>query len=261
MTTAKLTVCMPVYNGSKYISKSIESVLAQTYTDFHLHIHDNCSIDDTEDVVRRFKDSRIKYFRNEVNLGLVGNHQRCIDACETEYLNIWHDDDIMTPENLEKKVNILDNNSNVGIVFSNVDFIDEDDNLHNFTWNEECRKSFTISGKDLFDQYVRRMHIGAFFFIGATISRKNVLYQAGGFNLHDPPLICDSSLFLRVLLITDATCIGEPLVRYRSYQDGDSSSKFHRINFLMEHFNVVDRTLNEHKNEIPDIESLKRRNC
>jgi glycosyltransferase involved in cell wall biosynthesis len=257
MATAKLTIGMPVYNGRKTIAKSLESVLAQTYADFRIHIHDNCSTDDTEDIVRRFKDPRITYVRNETNLGLVGNHQRCLDACETEYLNIWHDDDVMMPENLEKKVNLLESNRNLGIVFSNVDFIDENDNLHNFTWNEECRESFTINGKDLFDKYVRRMHIGAFFFIGSAISRKSVLNQAGGFNLHDAPLICDSSLFLRALLRTDAACIGESLVKYRSYRDGDSSSKFHKINFLLEHFDVVCRTLYEHKSVIPNTESLK----
>ena len=257
MATAKvkLSVCMPVYNSSKYISKSIESVLAQTYKDFYLNIFDNRSTDDTEEIVKSFKDPRIKYFKNETNLGLVGNHKRCLDSCETEYVNIWHDDDIMMPDNLEKKISVLDNNSNVGIVFSNVDFIDENDNLHSYEWNKECKNDFIIKGKDLFKKFVLKMHIGAFFFIGSALCRKDVIRQAGGFNLQDPPLTCDSSLWLRSLLISDAACIGKPLVKYRSY-DSNSGGDFRTVEFLIKHFDIVDKTLKEYKNMIGDVELL-----
>lgn len=259
MSTAKvkLSVCMPVYNGSKYISKSIESVLAQTYKNFYLNVFDNQSTDDTEKIVKGFKDPRIKYYKNKTNLGLVGNHQRCLDSCETEYLNIWHDDDIMMPENLEKKIALLEKNSDVGIVFSNVDLIDENDNLHIYKWNKECQNSFTISGKELFEKYVLRMHIGAFFFVGSAVCRKDVLKQAGGFNIQDPPLTCDSSLWLRSLLVADAACIGDPLVKYRSYED-NSSGEFRTVDYLMKHFNVVDQIIKEKEDKIRNVQSLRK---
>ena len=257
LTKVKLSICMPVYNGSKYIAKSIESVLSQTYTNYYLNVIDNCSTDNTEEIVRSFKDPRLRYIKNDTNLGLVGNHQRCIDLCETEFLNIWHDDDIMMPSNLEKKMAILKKNDNVGIVFSNLDFIDENDDLHQYKWNEDCQKDFMVNGKVLFKDYLLKMHIGAFFFIGSVISRKDVLCRAGGFHLQDSGLICDSSLWLRTLLITDAACIGDPLVKYRNYQ-GTTCSEFVGINFLKEHFNVVNKILVEHEDEIPGASSLRK---
>jgi len=83
-----VSVCIPVYNGSAYIAESIESVLGQTYKDLCIIILDNCSTDGTADIIRKFKDSRIRYIRNEKNIGLVKNHNRCIELCETKYLNI-----------------------------------------------------------------------------------------------------------------------------------------------------------------------------
>jgi glycosyltransferase involved in cell wall biosynthesis len=247
---------MPVYNGSAHIAKSIESVLAQTYKDFYFNIFDNCSTDNTSEIVGKFRDPRINYFRNEKNLGLVGNHQRCIDFCTTEYVNIWHDDDIMLPENLERKIDLLENNNNVGLVFSNVDLIDEKNNLLHYKWNEECRRNYVESGKSLFRKYMKRMHIGALFFIGSVITRKELLVQAGGFRPNDSPLTCDSAMWLRALLFTDCACIGDPLVKYRNYT-GNTCSNYYGLKYLKEHFKVVERTLNEHQIMIQDVSSLK----
>ena len=75
-------MCLPVYNGAAYIAESIESVLAQTYGDFRLIVSDNCSTDNTEDIVRSFSDRRLTYVRNARNLGVVGNFNRCLSLAE-----------------------------------------------------------------------------------------------------------------------------------------------------------------------------------
>jgi glycosyltransferase involved in cell wall biosynthesis len=252
----KLSVCMPVYNGSDFIAKSIESVLAQTYEGFYLNIFDNCSTDSTPDIIKQFNDSRINYYRNEKNIGHVGNQQRCIERCETEYVNIWHDDDIMLPDNLERKMQILEKNSNVGLIFSSVDLIDENDNLLPFKWNEECSKDYIENGRSLFEKYIKMMHFGALFFIGAVIGRNKILTSAGGFSPDFSRLTCDSALWLRALLLTDAACIGEPLVKYRNYT-GNTCSEYPGINFLKEHFQVINDVFNEKSEEIPDAVLLK----
>ena len=64
-----VSVCTPVYNGSDYIEESIRSILSQTYTNFKLIVCDNCSTDNTEEIVRSFSDPRITYSRNQTNLG------------------------------------------------------------------------------------------------------------------------------------------------------------------------------------------------
>ena len=76
---SKVSVCIPVYNGSAYIAESIDSVLAQTYEDFHLIVCDNCSTDNTGEIVRSYNDQRLTYVRNTENLGLVGNANRCLE--------------------------------------------------------------------------------------------------------------------------------------------------------------------------------------
>jgi glycosyltransferase involved in cell wall biosynthesis len=106
--TPKVTVCMPVFNGSEYIAEAIESVLAQTYRDFQLIVSDNCSSDDTGAIVQRFDDPRIRYSKNATNLGLIGNMNRCLELATGDYLCIFHHDDVMLPENLARKVQVLD---------------------------------------------------------------------------------------------------------------------------------------------------------
>jgi hypothetical protein len=101
------------------------------------------------------------------------------------------------------------------------------------------------------------MHIGALFFIGSVISRKKHLVKAGGFKPDYSPLTCDSALWLRTLLITDVACIGRPLVKYRNYL-GNTCSKYHGINFLIEHYNVVGKILIEHHDKIQNDLSLKK---
>ena len=64
---AKISVCIPVYNGNEHIGESINSVLAQTYENFQLIVCDNCSTDNTEEIVRNFNDLRLNYVRNEKN--------------------------------------------------------------------------------------------------------------------------------------------------------------------------------------------------
>ena len=72
----RLTVLMPVYNVAPYVADAIESVLSQSYSDFDLLVLDDCSTDNTVDIVNSFKDSRIRLVRNEVNLGLAENLTR-----------------------------------------------------------------------------------------------------------------------------------------------------------------------------------------
>ena len=121
----RVSVCIPVRNGADYIAECLESVLAQTFGDFELLVVDNCSTDDTETIVRRYTDRRLRYIRNAKNLGLVGNANRCLQLASSEYVGLFHHDDVMLPENLARKVSVLDAHPGVGFVHSNVLLIDQ----------------------------------------------------------------------------------------------------------------------------------------
>ena len=96
-----ISVCIPVFNGEKYIKESIDSVLIQTEKNFELLIVDNCSTDSTLEIVASYNDPRINVFKNTTNLGSLRNFNRCIELSRGEYFIILPHDDILMPTMLE----------------------------------------------------------------------------------------------------------------------------------------------------------------
>lgn len=112
---AKVTVLMPTYNVAPYVKEAIASVLRQTYRDFELLVIDDCSTDNTVEVVRSIEDPRIRIVQNEENVGLAENLNRGLSHITTEYVARMDGDDIAEPYWLEKEVAVLDNNPDIGI--------------------------------------------------------------------------------------------------------------------------------------------------
>ena len=111
---------MPTYNYAHYIEEAIESALAQTYTDFELIIVDDQSGDNTEEVVQKYlADKRVSFYKNPVNLGLVGNFNKCLTYANGEYMKFLLADDKFEPRLLEKFVPIMDQYPNVSLLTSN----------------------------------------------------------------------------------------------------------------------------------------------
>ena len=219
----KVSVCIPVYNGSAYIAESINSVLAQTYEDFNLIVCDNCSTDNTEEIVRSFSDPRLTYIRNTKNLGLVGNSNRCLDLAKGEYVCILHHDDVMLPENLERKIRLLDEHPEVGFVHSNLIVIDSDGEVFaENIWHEDSRRDYIEDGQTVFRRFLDNLPLGTSIFIGAVLARRSCYEHIGGFN-SELPHCTDSEMWMRMLLFYDVACIGTPLVKYRWF--GVSTSK------------------------------------
>ena len=84
----KVTVCLPTYNSGEFLRYAIDSILEQTFTDFELIISDDCSTDNTPEIIRSYleKDSRIQYLQNSHNLGLFPNWNRCLESASGEYI-------------------------------------------------------------------------------------------------------------------------------------------------------------------------------
>jgi glycosyltransferase involved in cell wall biosynthesis len=121
-----VTIGIPVYNGERYIRYALDSLLAQTFTDFELIISDNCSIDNTQEICKQYaiRDARIKYIRQAENLGALGNFQFLIDEAVGECF-MWaaYDDawDATWLSVVYKKLKELENFA----VFSKLIHIDE----------------------------------------------------------------------------------------------------------------------------------------
>lgn len=114
-----VSVFIPSYNGADFIAQTIQSVLDQTYQNFELVICDDCSPDNTVEIIRSFKDSRIKFFQNKENMGYWKNFAQCIEKTCGTYLKLVNDDDMLAPTALEKAVSILQAHPEISLVTGN----------------------------------------------------------------------------------------------------------------------------------------------
>ncbi|NVM45463.1 MAG: glycosyltransferase [Candidatus Lokiarchaeota archaeon] len=125
-----VTVFTPNYNKSKYLPETIESVLQQTYKNFEYIIVDDCSTDDSWDIIRTYasKDERIKPYRNEENLKIVKTRNKGFQfsSKEAKYYAILDSDDVSAPERLEKQVTFLEENPLYGLIGSDIIVINEE---------------------------------------------------------------------------------------------------------------------------------------
>src|SRR5262249_38674640 len=94
--TLPVSIGMAVYNGERYLPQTLDSLLAQTYSDFELIICDNCSIDGTEEICRSYvaRDSRIHYYRNRTNIGVDRNFNLAFKLSRGKYFKWAADDDL-----------------------------------------------------------------------------------------------------------------------------------------------------------------------
>lgn len=111
----KISVVMPVYNGEKYIKEAIDSILSQTFPDFEFIIINDCSTDNTESIIKSYNDSRIRYIKNEKNLGVAESLNKGLDVAKGEYITRMDADDISLPERFEKQISFMDRHKNIAV--------------------------------------------------------------------------------------------------------------------------------------------------
>jgi glycosyltransferase involved in cell wall biosynthesis len=118
---------MPVYNGDRFLREALDSVLAQTFEDFELIISDNASTDRTQEICQAYaaQDQRIRYYRNEENLGAAWNYNRVFELSTGEYFKWAAHDDLCMPEYLERCVEVLDRHPTVVLCYPKTTIIDE----------------------------------------------------------------------------------------------------------------------------------------
>jgi len=125
MTTRKInndvlvSVCIPTYNSARHLRESLDSIVNQTYPNKEIIVSDNASTDGSEEIIKEYVEKyKIKYYRNEKNIGGEANFTRCIELAQGEYIAVFHSDDIYKPEMVEKQVQAFQNNPSIGAVFT-----------------------------------------------------------------------------------------------------------------------------------------------
>jgi glycosyltransferase involved in cell wall biosynthesis len=112
------SVCIPTYNRAFSLPTAIESVLAQDFTDFELVICDNASNDNTEEVVKNYRDERIRYVRYKDLVSMYANHNRCIELAQADWLIFLHSDDEFEKGSFSFYWNSIKTVQNIDIFYS-----------------------------------------------------------------------------------------------------------------------------------------------
>ena len=130
-----ITVGLPVYNSMRYLRQSLDSLLAQTYSDFVLVITDNASTDATAQICREYAaaDPRIKYFRNDTNIGNPCNFNRVFELTTTPYLKWSTADDFWGASFLERALEVMERDPTLALCYPQATLVDaEGDNPTNY---------------------------------------------------------------------------------------------------------------------------------
>lgn len=107
-----VSIIMPSYNTEKYIKASIESVLAQSYPFWELIIVDDCSTDNTDEIVHQYlADNRIRYFRNSTNSGAAVSRNRALQEARGKWVAFLDSDDLWEPSKLEQQLQFMKENN------------------------------------------------------------------------------------------------------------------------------------------------------
>ena len=115
-----VSILVPVYNGEAFLEAAIESALSQSFKDLELIIVDDCSTDGSKEIIERMseRDPRIKFFTNETNQGLFANYNRCLSLAKGRYIKPFAQDDILSPDCLQRMFDVLESESSVVLVSS-----------------------------------------------------------------------------------------------------------------------------------------------
>lgn len=128
--TPKVSVVLPCYNAGKYIEQAVRSMMTQTYGNLEIIIVDDCSADESADILKRLaiEDSRITVLRNETNLKIVACLNKGIQIASGKYIARMDADDVSMPDRIAKQIAFLEANENIAACGSNYIIIDEEGN-------------------------------------------------------------------------------------------------------------------------------------
>ncbi len=204
-SSPRVSVVTATYNGARFLSPAIASILAQSYPDFEYVIVDDASTDASPAILAGFaaQDSRIRPVTNPAQLGPAGALNRALAAARGDFVAVLDHDDLALPERLARQVAFLDAHPEVGAVGAQVRLIDE--------------AGATIRSQSYpTDPAVARWQVlfGASLLHSASLYRRSLLQQLGGYSLKHAYL-CDYELLARLAEITEIANLPDTLACYR----------------------------------------------
>lgn len=237
-----VSIIMPSYNTSEYIADSIKSVINQTYVNWELIIVDDCSVDDTDNVIKQFDDMRIKYLKNKKNSGAAVSRNRALKEARGKWIAFLDSDDLWLPEKLEKQIAFMKNR---GYCFSYTNYIEIDE--------ESKPNGIHVTGP----KKITKNGMYNYCWPGCL----TVMYDAetvGLIQIEDIKKNNDYAMWLKVCKKAECYLLDEVLAKYRRGRIGSVSShsiktmiKWHYKLFReAEKQNVISAVLNTGKNMV-----------
>jgi glycosyltransferase involved in cell wall biosynthesis len=214
VTRPRISVILSSLNHAQFVAEAIQSVLEQTFTDFELFIIDDCSEDDSWQVIQRFTDRRIIAIRNPVrSRAAYGFNEVIRHRAKGEHIAIHHSDDLWLPDKLEKQLAFLDTYPEIGAVFTRVALIDETgkpfvDPTHFY------QSTFTQPNRNRLE-WLRHFFLeGNCLCHPSILARRQALLDVG---LYDRRLgqITDFDLWVRLCLKHEIHILDEVLTQFR----------------------------------------------
>jgi glycosyltransferase involved in cell wall biosynthesis len=216
MQDPKVSVIMPVHNGTNYVREAIASILSQSFTDFEFLILDDASTDHTWDVVNSFDDPRITCYRNAENLGVSQTMNKALKLSKGIYYARFDHDDLCAPERLELQAALLDTHPDIHIVGSAVRMFGDGNGDVQLPASDDQIKAYFVTG-------MNNISHGASM-IRSTFVRDNHL-------VYNPVIRCEDFDFW--LSCTKAGArfanLPEVLLHYRLHLENSSNTVWERL--------------------------------
>ena len=232
MVNELVSIIMPTYNCGKFIGRTIESAQAQTYTNWEMIIVDDCSKDNTKEIVEEYakNDSRIKYYVLQTNSGAAVARTESMKLAQGKYMAFLDSDDIWLPEKLEKQIA----------------FMKENDYAFSCTAYEQIDEEDKLLGKKI--KTIKKTSYNRLL-LDCPVGNSTVMYDVEKMGKFEVPNIRkrnDDALWLQMLK-KEKYIWGMPdvLMRYRIRQNSISSNKFKVIKYHwilyrdIEHLSVI----------------------
>lgn len=220
----KVSVVLPNYNGEKYLSEAIDSVLNQTFTDLELIIVDDASTDHSKEIIEGYLDPRIRFICGTVNRHAVYTENIGLSAAKGEYIARIDSDDIWAPDKLDKQVKFLEENPSYGACFSKIRLIDDKSRDASDVFSDIADMFNSVRNRSQ-EEWIRY-----YFYYGNRLCSSSVLIRTSSLKsvgMHYRLAFMpgeDYELWSRIVLKYPIIVLNEPLVCYRwTLEDGKIS--------------------------------------
>jgi glycosyltransferase involved in cell wall biosynthesis len=243
MQSPKLSILVPTFNRAEYLEECIDSLLTTT-VDCEIIISDNASTDGTEALVRRYTDSRIRYFRQSENI-IISSYQFLYREARGEYLATIGDDDRILPGCYEKKIAILDRFSDIDLVYSLWNRIDPAGKFQGVVhWPGLTHHSY-LGGRDEFCDMV----VASYIMLQTVVIRRSLYDDWGAYDLGAGlEASVDWDQYIRYVQHAKTAFLHEPTVDIRVHPTSSTSSLGPQGAFDRDRLRIWRRHLLENRN-------------